>query len=1043
MDTPLPGRGPRTRLLIAASGYGKTTALAAFGEDAGAPVHDAARLWPRLGADPAGAVRHAGHVVVDDLHRLRPREQHALCRALAGLGETTRILLAADRPLYRAARAALPEPVLERGPADLALTADAVAVTLRADHDVTDLELAEQVHRLTRGWPALVHLAGDTLRRLGTGGDALVAAVAEPGTPGAAWVHDHVLRPMPQVAVRVLEATLDIGPLTPALVAELAAAGALPADPDRAAGAVSWLTRTGVLVPDPPVPRVRRPEALRVVPVVAEVLTRRRPRRGASAAGAGDAARRLRVAANWYEHHDDPLPAATALDRAGDGTRCLDLVRARGDDMIATGGAAEVARLLGAWPAEALDPRLRAILGDAYRVAGDVAAALRVFEPLVRQAREQGRWDPGIAWRAGRAHHLAADYAAALAVYEPAAARIGDDGRTVDEAFLLLSRASALLVLGRADDAEAGAQRGLRCAVRSGDDRAICAAHVTAALTATGSRTADHLDQAMVAAERAGDVVQLSLVLLNVAFNLLREARYPQALEAAERAIQACELGGPPGMLVTALHNAGEALLRLGRYEQAELRFRRCVQVSRRTGQRRTAMGWWGLAELHRTLGRHQESRTAFEEAIALARATGERQVLVPAMAGLARLLLTGPSADVEAARALADGACRDAPPGLVACARTAQGWVALHDADLAGGRRHAAAAIEAARSARAAEALADGLELSAAVTADLAEARAALGEALQIWQRSGATALADRVHVLLGRVPGADAAAREAARAGAARLTAIGVRAVDGSPLLPPEGATSPLRIRVLGRFEVLAGGRAVPLPAWRSRQARTLVKILVARRGRPVLRGELCELLWPDDEPERTGHRLSVILSAVRGVLDPNRVWPPDHYVRSDLAGISLDLRHVWVDAEILLRDAAHAVELARDGRDRRAREVLAAVDAMYRGDAFDDEPYEQWADGLREEVRTAWLRVLRELVAIGRAAGDPGQAVATLGRLLAADPFDESAHRDLVELLVDQGRHGEARRAYDRWVDAMREIDAPVPASAVLQARRASSY
>ena len=42
---------------------------------------------------------------------------------------------------------------------------------------------------------------------------------------------------------------------------------------------------------------------------------------------------------------------------------------------------------------------------------------------------------------------------------------------------------------------------------------------------------------------------------------------------------------------------------------------------------------------------------------------------------------------------------------------------------------------------------------------------------------------------------------------------------------------------------------------------------------------RGELCELLWPDDDPSRTGHRLSVLLSIVRGVLDPDRVFANDY--------------------------------------------------------------------------------------------------------------------------------------------------------------------
>jgi DNA-binding SARP family transcriptional activator len=349
---------------------------------------------------------------------------------------------------------------------------------------------------------------------------------------------------------------------------------------------------------------------------------------------------------------------------------------------------------------------------------------------------------------------------------------------------------------------------------------------------------------------------------------------------------------------------------------------------------------------------------------------------------------------------------------------------------------------VGAAGSGRSADALAEALELAAAVTADPAQARAALTEALAIWQRSGALPAADRMLVLLGRLPGADGTQRAEARAAADRLAERGVRTVDGSPLLPPDGAAAPLRIWVLGRFEVCVGGQPVPLPAWRSRQARTLVKLLVARRGRPVPRGELCELLWPDDEPQRTGHRLSVLLSVLRTVLDPQRLWPADRYLRADPTGISLDLRHASVDAEILLRDAAHAAEESRRGRPDRAREILTEVDAMYRGDAFEEDPYEEWADALREQVRAARLGALRDLAGLARRAGDTEQAVGCLVRLLVADPFDEPAHRMLVGVLRAAGRHGEARRAFDRWTRAMRSIDAPEPDPALLRGSRAEA-
>jgi DNA-binding SARP family transcriptional activator len=403
--------------------------------------------------------------------------------------------------------------------------------------------------------------------------------------------------------------------------------------------------------------------------------------------------------------------------------------------------------------------------------------------------------------------------------------------------------------------------------------------------------------------------------------------------------------------------------------------------------------------------------------------------------------VLLDQSTDVPGARAAAEEAERLAPPEFESYALCARGWVAIAEGDTGLALQRADRAISAARASGAIDAVAEALELHAAATAAPAETRAALQEALAIWQAAGARPAADRIQVLLGRLPGADGSARSAAREAEKRLVRLGVRAVHEWPLHTTDG-TGGVDVRLMGGFEVKVGGRALPVPAWKSRQARTLVKILASRRGRRVTRSELCELLWPDDEATRTAHRLSVLLSVVRSVLDPDRAWPADHYIAADLAGLSLDISHVSVDVEHLLQDATHAANLLRSGDNERAHEILTEVDARYRGDAFEDEPYEEWADGLREEARAAWLRSLRHLADLRSASGEHQEASSLLVRMLVTDPYDEPAHRALVDVLVRAGRHGEARRAFDRWVGSMRSIDAPLPDPGVLRPRGAIS-
>ena len=490
-------------------------------------------------------------------------------------------------------------------------------------------------------------------------------------------------------------------------------------------------------------------------------------------------------------------------------------------------------------------------------------------------------------------------------------------------------------------------------------------------------------------------------------------------------------LSSPPGLQAAALHNLGEALARTGELEEALWHLECSVAICRRLGPARAALALIGTADVQRALGNEERSRTAYVEAAELARGSGDVQVLVPALCGVALLAPAGAPAEAAVTEAL-----RIAPAGLLALPLTVQGRLAAARGDRVEASQCAGGAVDAAREARRSDWLAEALELEARVTGDPVRARAALAEARSIWVTGGAAPASARVDVRIGRLADADGSERARARAGARALNRMGVRLPggEGYETAARSGArsgsgTGSVNVSVLGPFAVSVDGRDVPLPAWRSRQARTLVKILAAHRGRVVTRGRLCDLLWPEDDPARTGHRLSVLLATVRGVLDPAKAWPPDRYVMADQHGVRLNLGAVVLDADLLLLDAAHAYALLEAGDTEGAREVLAHVDDLYRGEAFEDE-CEEWVDALREDVRAAWVRSVRRLAGLQSRDGRGGEALGILVRLLGVDPYDEQVHRRLVTSLARAGRHGEARRAFDRWCRAMREIDAPAP-------------
>ena len=297
------------------------------------------------------------------------------------------------------------------------------------------------------------------------------------------------------------------------------------------------------------------------------------------------------------------------------------------------------------------------------------------------------------------------------------------------------------------------------------------------------------------------------------------------------------------------------------------------------------------------------------------------------------------------------------------------------------------------------------------------------LEEALSLRRDLGEAVAATRVELALARLAGARLDAERIER----ELQELGFRDTAGraAGVLMAAGADgrAPVQIQTLGGFRVVRVGVPVPAEAWRSKKARDLLKILAARRGRPVARDEAIEALWPEEDPARTGNRLSVALSTLRSVLDPERVFPQDHFV----ATADGALRLLWTRSSSTSNRSSVPPSLGsarRSGAREEALPLLELAEAAYTGDFLEEDRYEDWAEPLRNEARVAYVDVLRAL-------GETTKAPKYFLRIIDRDPFDEQAHLGLVAALQNAGSHGEARRAYRTYVSRMQEIAAE-PAS-----------
>ncbi|WP_436498654.1 BTAD domain-containing putative transcriptional regulator [Actinokineospora sp. HUAS TT18] len=942
-------------------------------------------------------------LVLDDVQELRPEDPAAtLVEGLIRAGPPSLHLVLASRTRvpFRVERLRGRGQVLEIGAATLAFTAQETEEALCAVLGEASPHLAAVVHDAVRGWPAAARLAGEALRPVPPADrEARLRRALRPGGPVFGYLAEEVFA---EESERVRHLVSVVAGL-PWFSAELCAALGI-ADADDL---IDTLETRGFFVAGGDADRYQLNPLIRDF-----ALTRMPLDRTAVTLDAG----------RFFMAEGDYREALGCFREAGDPAAVADLLRAHGHSMITGGDAEAVVEAVGAIDPAKRDAVIDQLDGEARQVLGDWVGAQTCFERIIG---ETGPIAVGLAWRMGLMHHLRGHLDEAIATYRRGAL---DGTEPSEEALLQAWWASAHWLRGEVDECRELAAAAHTAATAARDDRALAAAHtvlaMVAALDSDPRANAAHYLRALDHAERAGDVLQSIRIRVNRGSHHIAEAQYAQGIAELDVAIRLADLAGFAAFRALALNNRGEALLKLGRLDEARAELETSRLLYQRLESKLVAHPLTNLGEVYRQRGDLAMARACYEESIAMSGDTRDMQSLVPSLAGLARVLIEEQPDRAAELVELAQRAVSYGPVLGHSAALLSLGWVSVHRGHLADA---AAAADEAAalcRKRRDRAGLAEALELKAA-TSNVGPVDQLLEESLSIRREIGDPLGQARVELMLARRATGERA-RDLAASAHQRFLAAGATRYAAQAALAEESAAPPaVRVECLGGFRVVRDGTPVPLGEWPSRKARDLLKILISRRGHRVTRAQLMDLLWPGENESVVSSRLSVALSTVRAVLDPGKRFAADHFVGADRASLWLESATTAIDVEEFLRDAQAGLDAAHTGRPAQAVLLLRTAEAAYTGDFLDEDVYQDWANGLREEARAVYVRVAHYLADHAVDAGDNYSAAAYSLRILQHDQYDERAHLALVRSSVMGGAHGEARRAYRTYVARMGEL------------------
>ena len=242
------------------------------------------------------------------------------------------------------------------------------------------------------------------------------------------------------------------------------------------------------------------------------------------------------------------------------------------------------------------------------------------------------------------------------------------------------------------------------------------------------------------------------------------------------------------------------------------------------------------------------------------------------------------------------------------------------------------------------------------------------------------------------------------------------------GSPTVIRKGLvqSQSMRFEVLGPLQIARDGAVLALTS--RRQVALLANLLVAD-GKAVPAESLIEAVWGHDLPSDPTNTLQHAISQLRKLVEPERRPREAATVLiSSGSGYRLDLVGHEFDADEFSAGVEQTQQLLDSGQVDEAQTTIDSALALWRGEAYADIAYEDYARP--ESERLAELRAnARELrVEVILAHQGPEAAVPELESLVAEYPYREALWGRLMKALYQSGRQADALRVYRQAAKAL---------------------
>jgi len=235
-------------------------------------------------------------------------------------------------------------------------------------------------------------------------------------------------------------------------------------------------------------------------------------------------------------------------------------------------------------------------------------------------------------------------------------------------------------------------------------------------------------------------------------------------------------------------------------------------------------------------------------------------------------------------------------------------------------------------------------------------------------------------------------------------------------------------LRVQTMGHFSVRCGDCELDLGS--SKKGRAALRYLLACSGGRAAKEVLLELLWPEEDTDRTRHKLHIAVSTLRQALHEAigaACGQQGLKVEPDLLANCILFEeeeyclhpaiHIDLDVDEFVAHFQTAEQMERERRAEEAMQEYQAAMVLYQGDFLAEDLYADWTVAPRARLEEMYLTLLGRLALHYQEKGFYTESIACCRQILVRDSFREDAYRHLMRCYSRMGRRNEALLEYAR--------------------------